>query len=120
MVDGERIRFDFSHGAPVTPDEIDRIEAEVNAVVRQNLPAETELMAPKEAMAAGAMALFGEKYGDTVRVLTPWPIAGGEARLFSRALRGHPRRAHRRHRALPGRAGAGGCCWRPPDRGPNR
>jgi alanyl-tRNA synthetase len=70
MVDGERIRFDFSHGAPLTPDEIDRIEAEVNAVVRQNLPAETQLMAPKEAMAAGAMALFGEKYGDTVRVLT--------------------------------------------------
>ena len=70
MVDGERIRFDFSHGAPVTPDEIDRIEAEVNAVVRQNLPAETELMAPKQAMEAGAMALFGEKYGDTVRVLT--------------------------------------------------
>ena len=70
MVDGERIRFDFSHGAPVTPDEIDRIEAEVNAVVRQNLPAETQLMAPKDAMAAGAMALFGEKYGETVRVLT--------------------------------------------------
>ncbi|THD57389.1 alanine--tRNA ligase [Phenylobacterium sp.] len=70
MVDGERIRFDFSHGAPVTPEEVDRIEAEVNAVVRQNLPAETQLMAPKEAMAAGAMALFGEKYGDTVRVLT--------------------------------------------------
>jgi len=70
MVDGERIRFDFSHGAPLTPEEIDRIEAEVNAVVRQNLPAETQLMAPKDAMAAGAMALFGEKYGDTVRVLT--------------------------------------------------
>jgi alanyl-tRNA synthetase len=70
MVDGERIRFDFSHGAPVTPEEIDRIEAEVNAVVRQNLPAKTKLMAPKEAMAAGAMALFGEKYGETVRVLT--------------------------------------------------
>ena len=70
MVDGERIRFDFSHGAPVSPGEIDRIEAEVNAVVRQNLPAETELMAPKQAMEAGAMALFGEKYGETVRVLT--------------------------------------------------
>ena len=70
MVDGERIRFDFSHGAPVTPDEIDRIEAEVNAVVRQNLPADTQLMAPKDAMAAAAMAVFGAKYGDTVRVLT--------------------------------------------------
>ena len=70
MVDGERIRFDFSHGQPVSPGEIDRIEADVNAVVRQNLPAETELMAPQAAMAAGAMALFGEKYGETVRVLT--------------------------------------------------
>nr|MEA2799405.1 alanyl-tRNA synthetase [Phenylobacterium sp.] len=78
MVDGERIRFDFSHGAPVTPDEIDRIEAEVNAVVRQNLPAETQLMAPKEAMAAGAMALFGEKYGETVRVLTLGQSLAGE------------------------------------------
>jgi alanyl-tRNA synthetase len=70
MVDGERIRFDFSHGQPVTPDEIDRIEAEVNAIVRQNLPAETKQMAAQEAIEAGAMALFGEKYGDSVRVLT--------------------------------------------------
>jgi alanyl-tRNA synthetase len=70
MVDGERIRFDFSHGQPLTPDEIERIEAEVNAVVRQNLPAQTKLMAPQEAIEAGAMALFGEKYGDSVRVLT--------------------------------------------------
>ena len=69
MVDGDRIRFDFSHGAPVTAEQIDRIEAEVNAVVRQNLPADTRLMAPQEAMAEGAMALFGEKYGEEVRVL---------------------------------------------------
>jgi alanyl-tRNA synthetase len=78
MVDGERIRFDFSHGQPLTLDEIDRIEAEVNAVVRQNLPAETQLMPQKEAMAAGAMALFGEKYGDTVRVLTLGHALDGE------------------------------------------
>ncbi|MDP1616872.1 alanine--tRNA ligase [Phenylobacterium sp.] len=70
MVDGERIRFDFSHGQPVTLEEIDQIEAEVNAVIRQNLPAETKNMAPEEAIEAGAMALFGEKYGDVVRVLT--------------------------------------------------
>ena len=70
MVDGERIRFDFSHGQPLTPGEIDRIEAEVNAVVRQNLPAETQLMPPQAAIEKGAMALFGEKYGDVVRVLT--------------------------------------------------
>jgi alanyl-tRNA synthetase len=65
----ERLRFDFSHSAPLTPDEIDRIEAQVNAVIRQNDPAETAEMAPAEAIEAGALALFGEKYGDRVRVL---------------------------------------------------
>jgi alanyl-tRNA synthetase len=70
MVDGERMRFDFSHSGPLTPDELDRIEAEVNAVIRQNLPARTEEMQPEAAIAAGAVALFGEKYGDSVRVLT--------------------------------------------------
>jgi alanyl-tRNA synthetase len=70
LVDGDRMRFDFSHGAPLTPAEIDAIETEVNAVIRQNLPALTQEMAPQEAIDAGAMALFGEKYGDSVRVLT--------------------------------------------------
>ncbi len=79
MVDAERIRFDVSHGAPVSPQELDSIEAEVNAVIRQNVPAETRLMAPEAAMEAGAMALFGEKYGDEVRVLTLGrALAGGE------------------------------------------
>jgi len=78
MVDGERIRFDFSHGQPLTPEEIGRIEAEVNAVIRQNLPARTEEMAPQQAIEAGAMALFGEKYGDSVRVLTLGQALGGE------------------------------------------
>jgi alanyl-tRNA synthetase len=78
MVDGERIRFDFSHGGPLTPVEIDRIEAEVNAVVRQNLAADTQLMAPQQAIEAGAMALFGEKYGDSVRVLTLGQALGGD------------------------------------------
>jgi len=70
LVDGERMRFDFSHGGPLTPAELEAIEAEVNAVIRQNLPAETRLMKPQEAIEAGAVALFGEKYGDEVRVLT--------------------------------------------------
>ncbi|RAK58540.1 alanine--tRNA ligase [Phenylobacterium hankyongense] len=78
LVDGERIRFDFSHGQPLTADEIDRIEAEVNAVIRQNLPAETKLMGAQEAIEKGAMALFGEKYGDTVRVLTLGRALTGE------------------------------------------
>jgi alanyl-tRNA synthetase len=70
LVDGDRMRFDFSHGAPLSPAEIDAIETEVNAVIRQNLPALTEEMAPQAAIEAGAIALFGEKYGDSVRVLT--------------------------------------------------
>jgi alanyl-tRNA synthetase len=78
LVDGERMRFDFAHSGPLTGDEIDAIEAEVNAVIRQNVPAVTEEMAPDEAIAAGAIALFGEKYGDNVRVLTLGRELGGE------------------------------------------
>ena len=78
MVDGDRIRFDFSHSGPVTPEELDRIEADVNAVVRQNAAAETQLMGAEAAIAAGAMALFGEKYGDEVRVLTLGDALEGE------------------------------------------
>ncbi len=70
LVDAERMRFDFSHNAPVTEDELARMEDEVNAVIRQNIPAETKMMAPEAAIEAGAVALFGEKYGDEVRVLT--------------------------------------------------
>jgi alanyl-tRNA synthetase len=78
MVDGERLRFDFSHGGPLSPDEIDRIEAEVNAVIRQNQPALTKEMAPQAAIEAGAMALFGEKYGESVRVLALGKALTGE------------------------------------------
>ncbi|MFZ5670928.1 MAG: alanine--tRNA ligase [Pseudomonadota bacterium] len=78
MVDGERIRFDFSHGGPVTADELARIEDEVNAVILQNRAAETRMMAPQQAIEAGAMALFGEKYGEEVRVLTLGEALAGE------------------------------------------
>ncbi len=70
MVDGERIRFDFAHGKAVEPEEISKIEAEVNKIVLQNTASSTEIMTPDQAIAAGAMALFGEKYGDEVRVLS--------------------------------------------------
>ncbi len=66
----DRLRFDFSHGAALSEAERVAIEAEVNAVIRQNAPAKTQLMAPDAAVEAGALALFGEKYGDEVRVLT--------------------------------------------------
>jgi alanyl-tRNA synthetase len=78
LVDGERLRFDFSHGGPLTPLEIDRIEAEVNAVIRQNAPASTRIMTPDAAIEAGAIALFGEKYGDSVRVLALGRALAGE------------------------------------------
>ncbi len=70
MVDADRMRFDFSHNAPVTEAELAAMEDEVNAVIRQNIPADTKLMTPQAAIDAGAVALFGEKYGDEVRVLT--------------------------------------------------
>jgi alanyl-tRNA synthetase len=88
MVDGDRMRFDFSHGGPLTPAQIEAIEAEVNAVIRQNVPAETKLMAPQEAIEAGAIALFGEKYGDSVRVLTLGKSLTDETKPYSVELCG--------------------------------
>src|SRR5216683_3276950 len=69
VVAPERLRFDFSHHAPVKGDQLAAVEAEVNAHVWENLPIETREMAYKDAIAAGAMALFGEKYGEVVRVV---------------------------------------------------
>ena len=70
LVAPDRLRFDFSHPKPVTPDELERIESMVNAIIRQNSDVSTRLMATDDAIKAGAEALFGEKYGDEVRVLT--------------------------------------------------
>ena len=70
LVEAERLRFDFSHPKPITPEELERIEAQVNEVIRQNSDTSTRLMPTDQAVAAGAEALFGEKYGDEVRVLT--------------------------------------------------
>jgi alanyl-tRNA synthetase len=70
MVAPDRLRFDFSHNQPVSAEEIAAIEAEVNAQIRGNRSVTTRLMSPDEAVAAGALALFGEKYGDEVRVLS--------------------------------------------------
>jgi alanyl-tRNA synthetase len=69
VVAPERLRFDFSHHGPIKGDQRATIEAEVNTHVWENLPIETRQMAYKDAVAAGAMALFGEKYGDLVRVV---------------------------------------------------
>ena len=70
LVAADRLRFDFSHPKPLTPEEVADIEADVNARIRNNSAARTRLMTPDEAIEAGALALFGEKYGDEVRVVS--------------------------------------------------
>ena len=70
LVAADRLRFDFSHPEALTHAQIAAIEADVNAQVRHNEEVTTRLMTPDDAVAAGAMALFGEKYGDEVRVLS--------------------------------------------------
>ncbi|HSO42227.1 MAG TPA: alanine--tRNA ligase [Rhodospirillales bacterium] len=92
MVGPERMRFDISYPHAIPAEELAVIEAEVNAQIRDNGPVETHLMDPEAAAAAGAMALFGEKYGDEVRVVMMGPRASG--RPFSTELCGgtHVRR----------------------------
>ena len=69
LVDAERLRFDFSHPEPLGKEELQAIEREVNAAIRANVVAETRVLPLAEAQALGAMALFGEKYGEEVRVV---------------------------------------------------
>ncbi|MFW2545120.1 alanine--tRNA ligase [Primorskyibacter sp. 2E107] len=66
----DRLRFDFSHGKALSTEEIARVEQDVNAYIRQNSPVNTRIMTPDDARAIGAQALFGEKYGDEVRVVS--------------------------------------------------
>ncbi len=72
----DRLRFDFSHSKAMTPEELAQVEAEVNEFIRQNTPVETRIMTPDDARALGAQALFGEKYGDEVRVVSMGELAG--------------------------------------------
>jgi len=69
LVDADKTRFDFAHNAPMSDDEIRRVEAIVNAEILRNAQVQAQLMAYDDAVKGGAMALFGEKYGDEVRVL---------------------------------------------------
>jgi alanyl-tRNA synthetase len=74
LVAPDRLRFDFSHPKPMSDEEVERVEDIANEIVLQNAPVITRLMALEDAMASGARALFGEKYGEEVRV-----VAMGEA-----------------------------------------
>lgn len=70
LVTPDRLRFDFAHFSPMTADEIAKVEALVNEEIQASLPVVTQIMGIEEAKKTGAMALFGEKYGDTVRVVS--------------------------------------------------
>jgi len=70
LVEPERLRFDFAHYEPLTPAQLARIERLVNAEIRANATAQTRVMSIDDAMESGAMALFGEKYGENVRVIS--------------------------------------------------
>jgi alanyl-tRNA synthetase len=72
----DRLRFDFSHGKALSAEELARVEAEVNEFIRQNGTVETRIMTPDDARDLGAQALFGEKYGDEVRVVSMGTLDG--------------------------------------------
>jgi alanyl-tRNA synthetase len=88
LVEADYFRFDFSHGAAMTADEIGRVEDEVNAVIRQNAEGVIKEMSPEKAIAAGALALFGEKYGERVRVLSLGEALGAKSKAYSVELCG--------------------------------
>ncbi|WP_290483680.1 alanine--tRNA ligase [Hyphomonas sp. UBA3601] len=85
LVEADRFRFDFSHNGPMTPAELEAVEDEVNAQIRENHPTGIQVTSPDKAIEAGALALFGEKYGDEVRVLS---MGTGDARRYSVELCG--------------------------------
>ena len=78
LVAPERLRFDISHPKPMSGEELRRVEEMANAIVIQNAPVSTRLMSVDDAIAEGAMALFGEKYGDEVRVVSMGTAIAGE------------------------------------------
>jgi len=85
LVESERLRFDFSHMKPISSDEIHKVEIYVNSIIETKSEVKTRIMTPKEAVENGALALFGEKYGDEVRVLS---MGDEKNRYFSTELCG--------------------------------
>ncbi len=121
----DRLRFDFSHSKALSLDELAAVEAEVNAFIRQNTPVETRIMTPDDARALGAQALFGEKYGDEVRVVsmgaTRARARGRMATPYSLELCGGTHVARTGDiRRLRDAGRQRVFCRRPPDRGADR
>lgn len=88
LVEPQRLRFDFSHPKALTAEEILAIETDVNQHIFNNTPVETHLMSPEDAIKKGALALFGEKYGEEVRVVSMGPQDTEKARVYSVELCG--------------------------------
>ena len=103
LVAPDRLRFDFVHPKPITAEELARVEDIANEVVLENDEVTTRLMGVDDAREAGARALFGEKYGDEVRVVSMGKQARAQgterARLVGRIVRRHPCAPHRRYRS---------------------
>jgi len=85
LVQSDRLRFDFSHMKPISKEEIQKVESHVNLVIQKKSAVKTRIMTPKEAVENGALALFGEKYGDEVRVLS---MGDEDGQFFSTELCG--------------------------------
>ena len=85
LVQSDRLRFDFSHMKPISKEEIGKIEHYVNSIIQKKSEVKTRIMTPKEAVTNGALALFGEKYGDEVRVLS---MGDEDGKFFSTELCG--------------------------------
>ena len=115
LVAPDRLRFDFSHPKPIEDAELARVEEIANRVLLQNEPVVTKLMAVDEAIESGARALFGEKYGDEVRVVSMGK-GDGQQDVLGRALRRHACEPHRRYRRRHHRRRERGGRGRPPSR----
>jgi len=85
LVQSDRLRFDFSHMKPISEEEVKKIEANVNSIIEKKYEVKTRIMTPKEAVKNGALALFGEKYGAEVRVLS---MGNDNGKFFSTELCG--------------------------------
>ncbi len=89
-ITGARLRLDFSHDKKMTPEEIKKVEDTVNEAISKNIPVKCEEMTLEEAQKAGALGVFGEKYGDKVKVYSVYDPSAGSGQVFSKEICGGP------------------------------